>query len=491
MKKYFVILTVLSVMALSACKKQLEEKAFSFLTENNFYQNATDAQSALIGVFNAFQAQTHYQRTVWLITELPGEAFVPTSLEDRLQLHNMNVTPSNAEITSWWNRSYFMINRANDLIKNVPAIKMNEAQKNHIVGAARFLRALGYFDLVRSYGDVPLLLRPVEGASDSLLFPSRTPAAEVYKAIIADLQYAESNCYTKAQLTGNDKGGMVTSHAASALLAKVYLQRGSMPFAEGDDNNKALAQCDKVLAVTGGNGYGLFPNFPDVFSVANENGTEHIFSIQFGPIVTGITSNIVIRMVYPAAMGGAGSFVSTNKFFNEGFAAEDLRRNHTLAKGGTGTNGQPFTVNTPFVFKYREPNYVANSNNSNINWIVLRLADVWLMRSEAINNIDPNDNRKYDGVDTLRHRAGLTLPTQKLRGLVLGKEQFIDSLVKDRYRELFMEGHRRFDLMRLKRFKQMREAAGLPYVATQEWLPIPQNERDANKNLTQNDGYPK
>lgn len=483
MKNYILLIPGLFLLLLTSCKKQLTEKAFSFLTEDNFYRNATDAQSAINGVLAALQPQAYYQRTIYLITELPGDQLVAATLADRLDLSRITYTPTNGEINNWWSNSYTLINRANDVIKNVPPIGMDVPTRNHIVGNARFLRAMAYFDLVRSFGDVPLLLRPLTGAGDSLLFPSRTPSAEVYKAIIADLQFAEANCFAENKIAANRKG-MVSSGAAAGLLARVYLQRASTPFAEGTDNQNALAQCNKVID---SKLYKLTTKYSEVFESDKKNGAEHIFSVQFGPVTTGITSNIILRMFYPQELGGAASFFCRPNFFQSGYSAADsVRKNWNLSnKAGTVTV-------TPFIFKYKDPSWVRNSNNANVNWHVLRYADILLMHSEAMNNVSPNDPAKFAGVDSVRSRAGLKDPTQQLNfANTPTPEAFVDSLLKDRARELCVEGHRRWDLIRLKRYKQAEQAIGITIQDYQFLFPIPQAERDANKNLGQNDGYPK
>jgi hypothetical protein len=186
-------------------------------------------------------------------------------------------------------------------------------------------------------------------------------------------------------------------------------------------------------------------------------------------------------------LGGAAAFFANNNFFNNGYSAADsIRKNWNMAnKVGTANV-------TPFVYKYRDPSYVANSNNSNVNWIVLRYADVLLMQSEALNNINPADPAKFAGVDSVRSRAGLKDVTQQLNFTnTVTPDAFVDSLVKDRARELFIEGHRRYDLIRLKRYKQAMAAVGITVQDFQNLFPIPQTERDANINLGQNDGYPK
>lgn len=481
MKKFFLIAGA-GLMTMTACKKQLEEKPFSFLTLANYYKTADDAQTAITGVFSAMQQQTSYQRTVWLISELPADNLIGNTTAERAELNNFKWTPANAEINNWWKTSYQIISRANDVIKYVPNINMDAVQRNHIVGNARFLRGLTYFNLVRDFGDVPLLLSPITGAGDSSLFPTRASAADVYKAVIDDLKYAEANCLPESKIPSANKG-MVSSGAASTLLGKVYLTRASTTFADPQDNQNALAELNKVIA---SNEYMLLPKYADIFDNDKKNGKEHIFSIQFGPVTTGITSNIILRMFLPSQLGGAGSFFANNNFFQNGYSAADsIRKNWNMAnKVGT-------TSVTPFVYKYRDPGYVKNSNNSNVNWIVLRYADVLLMQSEAMNNINPADPAKFAGANAVRARAGLTDPTQQLNLVnTPTQDAFVDTLVKDRARELFVEGHRKYDLIRLKRYKQAMAAVGITVQDYQFLLPIPQTERDANKNLTQNAGYP-
>jgi hypothetical protein len=195
-------------------------------------------------------------------------------------------------------------------------------------------------------------------------------------------------------------------------------------------------------------------------------------------------------MFYPTGYGGAAAFFVNNNFFNNGYSAVDsVRKNYNMANKAPNASGVLVTV-TPFVYKYRDPGYVSGSNNSNVNWIVLRYADVLLMQSEAMNNINPADPAKFAGVDTVRSRAGLKDITQQLNFTnTVGSDAFVDSLVKDRARELFIEGHRRYDLIRLKRYKQAMAAVGITVQDYQSLLPIPQTERDANIKLGQNFGY--
>jgi len=358
---------------------------------------------------------------------------------------------------------------------------MDVTARNNLLGNAYFLRGMAYFDLVRSFGDVPLVLTPITSPGDSTLFPAKTPAAKIYEQAIADLKLAEINCLPENKITSANKG-MVSSGAASAMLARLYLQRASSPYADAQDNQNALAQCNKVI---GTNLYQLLPKYADVFDCDKKNGPEHIFSVQFGSNGSNITQNITCRMFSPSNLGGSGSFLANTNFFNKGYAAEDtIRRNWNLAnKVGTAAV-------TPFIYKYRDAQWVSGSNNSRTNWIILRYADILLMQSEAMNNLTPNDPAKFDGINKVRARAGLTSPTQQLSLTNTPTQSaFIDTLVNERARELCVEGHRRWDLIRLGRYKQIEAANGFTLKDYQMLLPIPQTELDVNKNLKQNAGY--
>src|SRR5882757_3015746 len=183
MKKYIILLSGVSTLLFASCKKQLTETPYSFLTPTNFYLTAADAQSAINGVLSALQPQAYYQRTIYIITELPGDALMPllTQNQERIDMYKLQYTATNPEINNWWQNSYKLISRANDVIANVPGITMDVPTRNNIVGNAYFLRGMAYFDLVRSFGDVPLILKPITSPGDSSLFPTRIAAATVYQ----------------------------------------------------------------------------------------------------------------------------------------------------------------------------------------------------------------------------------------------------------------------------------------------------------------------
>ncbi|WP_324670939.1 RagB/SusD family nutrient uptake outer membrane protein [Hymenobacter sp. GOD-10R] len=473
MKKKILLLSLCTLGLFTSCEKFLEEKPYDFLTSSNFYQNESDAIAGLNGVFSTMQAQTLYGRTVWLVTELPGDymTVVGATTGDRAELSRFSFTANNGEISFWWVNLYRMISRANDVIEKVPPISMNEANKNNILGNARFLRALGYFELVRSYGDVPLILAPIKGPNDDIR-PSRTPKAQVYDQIIEDLKFAEANCLKENQITATNKG-RVSSGAAAAMLAKVYLTRASTADAKSSDNQDALDACNRVIS---SNLYSLSPVYGDVFLPDKENGPEHIFSVQFD--LPPNVGNIIVRQNLPAALGGFASFTAED-WFVKSYANNDVRKAWNLSnQAGTATLPQYYFN------KFRDDKRIGN--DSRANWLITRYADVLLMQSEAINNINAGDATKYQGINRVRQRAGLApLPTT-----ATSKDAFVDLLVQERAWELCDEGHRRYDLIRLNRLKQVEKAIFNRDINDNFLLfPIPQTEVVLNPNLTQNPGF--
>ncbi|MFC6225060.1 RagB/SusD family nutrient uptake outer membrane protein [Hymenobacter artigasi] len=473
MKKNLVLLSLLTLGLLSSCEKFLEEKPYDFLTASNFYQNEGDAVAGLNGAFSIMQQQRHYGRTAWLVQELGGEYIevVGATTGDRAELNRYTYTANNGEISFWWSSTYLMIARANDVIQKVPPINMDAARKNNLVGNARFLRALGYFELVRSFGAVPLILAPVSGPNDDLR-PARTPTAGVYNQIIDDLKFAEANCLPENQIAATSKG-RVSSGAAAALLAKVYLTRASSADAQAGDNADALAAANRVI---GTNLYSLLPVFGDVFSADKENGAEHIFSVQFD--LPPNVGNIIVRQYLSAAGGGFGSFTATDQFANS-YATADVRKDWTLTnKAGTATLAQYYFN------KFRDDKRIGN--DSRANWLILRFADVLLMQSEALNNLNAADPTKYTGINRVRVRAGLApLPTT-----ATSKAAFVDQLVQERAWEFAQEGHRRFDLLRLGRLQQVEQTVlGRAVPTNALLLPLPQGEILLNPSLVQNPGF--
>lgn len=475
MKKYIITLMgILSLTSFTSCKKMLSEKLHSSLAPSNFYKTESDAEAALNGVFSQLQYQTYYQRTIYLIADLSADIFKPNNASsDRVQLYTATYTPTNGQLYAWWSNIYILIKNANDVITYVPAIGMDDVKKNNILGNAHFLRGMAYFDLVRSYGDVPLVLH---NGGDQDLFPSRASSDSIYNQVISDLQFAEANCLHADQIPGNEIG-RVSSEAASGMLARAYLQRNSTGFAASTDNQSALDECNKIIQYSAAHSdvLTLVPNYADIFDVSKKNGPECIFSIEFGDPPN--NNNITNLMFDPESFGGYASFLPLAAFYNS-FDALDTRK---AVNAGTVVDG------VTYISKYHDPG-VAPGGFGRTNFIVIRYADILLMQSEAMNNINPADVNKFNGINAVRTRAGLGSKLLDFANTPAASD-FVNALVNERLWELCLEGHRRWDLIRLNKFLQIKAAQGFNADQNHVIFPIPQNERDVNKNLTQNPGY--
>lgn len=503
--KYLSLAIVLA--SLSACVK-LDESPKSFISPEQFYKTAGDALSAVNAIYypmvdNSTGAQPIYNRLFYtgldfLTDDLDAGPGSPNA--EVRALAKLTHASTNLRIQQIWTEHYEGINKANIALERIPAIEMDGKLKNRLLGEARFLRGFYYFNLVRLYGDVPLLLKDQTQLSLAELQVARTPKEQVFLQIINDLEAAAS--LFKSGSTG--EAGRATEGAAVSLLSKVYLTRR--------DWANAVKYADAVIA--GPYGYALFDDYAQVFLPAYKNGKEHIFSAQIkgSTISTGhlITSSD-IRSGVPGLKGSYGNqlafyTVGNDNFFSlyKIYSARDKRKRVSFVTYYISpTDGKKYaTINVPgdsvpFINKNWDPNY-ASTGNSDANMNILRFAEIILIDAEAENELNGPTTKAYSAINRIRKRAGLADLTAGLT-----KDQFRDSVYLDRRLELVGECQRYFDLIRqtgtevtgvgpegkgilLKSLKLV----GKTNVAARHYLyAIPQGEIDRNPKLTQNPGW--
>lgn len=471
MKKIHLVLTAFFALTLTSCEKFLEEKPYDFLSENNFFKTEADIRTAINAVYRPYQEQSYYGRTVYLVGDLPGDQIQLLAVSGpRGELISYTFSNTNTEIANWWNNSYVVINRANDVLDNIKANTALSAEKKAPLEAeTRFLRALAYFSLVLGFGDVPMPLTATKAGADLQL--PRSPRADVYKTIVADLQFAEANLPLESKIAAAEKG-RPSKGAAAGLLARVLLTRAYLPFADAGDF-KAVA--DRCAQLVDSKEYRLLPNYADVFAVEKENGPEHVFSIQFDlpPNVGNVTPN----MFLPLQLQGFGSLPAQPEFVAS-FAKEDTVRSNTIFLRRLSN------VTLPNVWPYKYVDPLRIGNDSRVNWPVLRYADVLLMQSEALNQLSPGDPKKYEGINAVRARVKLA-PVANLPD----KAAFADAVLNERKFELCFEGQRRWDLIRMGKLATLNGPYGRKIEDKHVFFPIPQTELDLNPKLTQNPGY--
>lgn len=482
----YICLAIVGVITMG-CEKFLDEQPRSSIGGDGFFQTQADA---LAGVNAAYSALTgHYNGNAWYFGDISTEVANRGELTGGLDV--MDYTSADPVFRDFWTTMYRGINYANSVIKRVPEMAINEQVRDRYVGEAKFLRALFYFELVRGFGGVPLITEPTENTANNSL--PRAAAAEVYQLIVSDLQAAAAAL--PPSYSGADRG-RATSGAAQGLLAKVYLTQGDWQNAR-----------DAAQAVISSESYSLFENFADVFKLANENGKEHLFSVQFtsGNERGGgssLTSSFASRNPNILLNGAiAGTAIATERPFYDAVPDHYRKRISMVAEFPSPYYPEITATGTaqagPAPMKYWDPTF-GQQVGGDANWIVLRYADVLLMFAEAENELSGPTDAAYDAVNAVRKRArdengnGID-EAQELAELPnlegLSMEAFREAIWEERRMELCFEGHHRWDLLRTGRFVEVMTASGRNAEAKHELFPIPLLELQANPALTPNTGY--
>tara|TARA_B100001093_G_scaffold403823_1_gene391900 strand:- start:523 stop:2097 length:1575 start_codon:yes stop_codon:yes gene_type:complete len=478
--KYYI--TIFLVIASFTSCNVLDEEPFTQPSTENFYQNETDALAALTSVYARLKSGIGYYK----------QQFMPTlfaSSDQGLSTYLYNefkrgiVTSTNQSLNNLWKELYLGIRDANNVIANVPDIEMDEELKNRIIGEAKFLRALNYFNLVRCFGEVPLRTQPVEAGNDQGLPVSSI--VEIYDLIIDDLNFAANHCWGRNETRGNYTNdlGRATNTAAHAILAKVYTRIASskrtasegvlgndlyLEFPESYVNYYQYAkdECDSAISGQGFNLSGSLEEWVSIFDADNGNNPEMIFDVQ-GSSLTG-QGTAVSNLFTPRNAGLSGSgFGGNNKlkplFINNRIDKFDNRfQNSIITQYETST--RIFNINqwsTGYVPTNTETGntlgtlwqiwtakYIdseaTTEYTSRQNWHIIRLADVYLMRAEANAEISSNPAAANDDINILRNRVGMS--EVDYSSFIM--TSFREELLKERAVELYMEGHRFFDLTR-------------------------------------------
>lgn len=470
---------MLATAVLPACKKSfIEAQPISTASVDAVYKTDKDFQDAVVGIYTMMRTQ--YQ-DFWIFGDLRSDnswhALGNDAFLVSVNTFSMN-SSANLMINSW--RNYFsMINRANLVIKNIadadPALVTN---KDRHLAEAKFLRAFAYFDVVRIWGDVPLLTEPISIQQGYEM--TRVPVERIYnELIIPDLIEAESKLdpkYSGVNL------GRATKGAASAILGRVYM------------NLRDFANAETKLKEVTTMGYALLPNYNDLFDYSKEeHHSEYIFDVEYQEGGLGLGASFSNKFLPKSAgsaadlfygiKGGAQEMNSpTVEFFNA-FDPADLRRDVTVSKGYYDANGvwQGFLQIETFTKKYLTPTPAIG--DSKVNWKVIRYADVLLMLAEALNE-NGKTEEALPFINQIRERAGL--PDYGL----MSQDEFRDRVANERRFELGMEGVRWFDLVRTGKALSILEATGMkPFMNV---FPLPLIEVQIINDpavLPQNPGY--
>jgi len=475
MKKVTYLLMISLGLSLFSCESNLDEVPLSFLEESNSFNSAEDANSAIGAVY-------HRLRGIYGMNMINMGDLTADDLEVRpenglaSEIDKLLFNSAHPWFNSFYTNSYILIDRANRVIENVPNIAMEDEEKQRIIAEAKFLRALAYFNLVRSFGDVPLVISVTDDITNVQI--ERTDSEEVYEFIIKDLIEAEVNLplsYSEENMVGR-----ATKGAAKAILSKVYLTVGQWENAA----KKSKEVIDLGI-------YDLFPSYEDVFQPENRNGREHIFSVQYSCILSEYGSsmaiNFAIYFTYPINLGG-GSYQVTPEYADS-FLQGDSREGVAVIYEKELADGTIVESRTgPHTDKYWDPMPCGSSSARN-NFMVIRYADVLLMYAEALNELGGPNQEAYQAINKVRQRARTGNDSQLVDLEGLNQAEFRDAVLQERSWELAFEGHRRWALLRTGTYIEKMNASGIPAEEKHLLYPIPINQMDINLALTQNPGY--
>jgi hypothetical protein len=481
---YFGIL-IISVGLNFGCKKFLTVDPPYSQDVENFFQSPEDYDRALTGAYDMLQGSF---MTLW-IGEIASDNAIAggESVNDSQGLHqidDMTHGGVNNELRNVLRWNYTGITRANYILENKDNIDF--VGKDHIIAEAKFLRAYYYFELVKYFGDVPLIIDKRIGIEEALQIP-RSPKAEVYAQIEKDFSEAAQVLNPMAS-----QKGRATKGAALAFLGKVYLYQNKF--------SEAFSTFDEVI---NSGIYSLIPNYNDLFSVANENNSETIFDVQYTGLEGGSYGCLIclegnaavgfqgIRQYNGPVYGDGNSYNLPTQALYDAFSSIDPRRGATIldieafiaaqpdassityAQGAGGHTGY---YNNKYIKRQGEIGLPDNDLTSPVNYRVMRYADVLLMAAEAHYQTG-NTSKAQQLVNQVRVRAGVP-------GLAVNS---INVIYKERRFELSGEGLRFFDLVRTGQAADFIQGF-IP--GKHEVFPIPQVEIDlAGGSWPQNSGY--
>ena len=479
MNKNIIYIVIAGLFMLSSCGKDfLSPAPVSSIGSETFYTNDIELETGVVNMYDGIKGinstvtdDNHGIQVEYQITEMRSDNTKTKSSEgEQAQFEQFAVQPTNGVVADYYRSFYNVIYRANVVLANIGAAE-SEATANQFEGEARFVRAYAYFNLVRLFGEIPLVDHIIPPTDETTPY-DRRPVSEVYDLIVSDLTTAEAKL---SSTIGNTYKGRASAGAAQALLAKVYLTLGQYADAQ--------AMCEKVI---NSGDFSLEPNFNDVFYTERNN--EIIFAIEYNGGVNSTSQNFSSEW-----MNAVGRTSGINYVTPEAVAALD-------ALGGDRTQ-YSYREDLSQAGNYQVVKYLPNGEDGGADgktfnadpttagndWIVLRYADVLLMHVEAIMGANPvtGDAAALVSFQAVRDRAGLTTP-------VVGITK--DELLDERRVELAFEDQRLFDLIRFgvaeSVLGQFATDNGYLFSPTDLLLPIPQSEIGLSKGqMGQNPGY--
>jgi len=517
MKNLNKIILSVSILAFTGCSKDLLDKTpKDRLSPSTFFQNEAQCKMALMGIYNAIQPNAtpaHFYQFDYM----SDNGYCQDSWQGSKEVGEWLTNSSSWAPYAKWTQDYTIIARANEFLQDVTAATVSDAVKAQMSAEAKFLRGYAYADLITYFGDVPLITK-VQTLAEA--YVSRNAKADVLTQVLTDLTDAAGALPTS--YSGSDVG-RATKGAALAYKAKVLLY-----------NKKYTDAAQAALDVINLNAYSLYPDYASLFDESHENNAEVIFDIQYIPttqaqpwpsaalsLSSWPTANVTSDMINSYYMtnglpitNAASGYNAQNPFVNR-----DPRLAASVVLPGSKFGSSTFIPALDQVPCGARPRKyasigIADVNNNSLNTILMRYADVYLMRAEALIESGSTAQEIYTLIDKVRARVNM--PTvEAVEGTGLNQTQLRAIVRHERRVEFYNEGTRYADMLRWQdatlvhdvygydksllsdpsssatwTFKQIKMETRT-FDAAKGWLwPVPQADIDINKKLLPNNpGY--
>lgn len=440
------------VLFAGGCDNVLTTTPRSNVPADQLIVDSKSALGALTGAYDGLQSLSYYGLDIQLLGDLPADNSTWVGTYQFLgQIENNRIAADNPEVTDMWTAIYRQIDRDNVILTRVPEVTaIDDATKDQVMGDAYFLRALGYSNLVKFWGAVPMPLAPVQSADDASKY-TRTPVLDVYTQILSDLDAAASRIKNKTNKR------RATPMAVEAIRARVLFYRASVPGANAAaDYQAALDAANVVLA---GRDTLTVP-FGNLFSATGTDTDEDIFRVSF-------TAAEYNELGYYWLYAGRTEVRPTKELAST-FKPGDLRAPYTFGPRTSGSS-QLQATKWPTTSGTEHPH-------------VIRLAEVVLIKAEALARL----NRLAEAVDEynkVRIRAGL--PKHVLGVDVTTQADVLSAIMLERRHEFAFEGDRWPDLVRAGLAGSVKSLTDPGFVL----FPIPLRDITTTPGLTQNPGY--
>ncbi|AQG79564.1 RagB/SusD family nutrient uptake outer membrane protein [Spirosoma montaniterrae] len=480
-------LIVVGTLCLTGCKDFLKEEVFSQLAPENYLKTKEGLTSVLYETY-AKAANMNSNNSIYVLGPQEFVTDILYQSGDNVEatirnFREFNWDPTMDFLTQNWDSYYQCIRNANIIIENIPSSNLSATEKTVYEAEARFLRAVSYYKLYFFFGTVPLRTSSSQGLS----LP-RASEIELKQFIDTELKFALEKL--------PNPGAEVQKYRAHKAAAAGYLLKFYLNTKNWNEANTVSAQFLNSFK-----NYSLFPTYKDMFKVENKNNSEYIWVRPAFASSDRTTANSWSNVSFPDNFKSAPEiglvFKSTwlnwpnefriyDKFYNT-FEAGDKRKDLMITYY-INTSDQRVELrgkDNIRSFKYwPDPNNVGAAHGNDIPEI--RLADIFLSRAEALNEINGPGPEAIQLVNQVRARAGLV--NLKLESITT-KEAFRELILLERGHEFFNEGHRRMDLIRTGKFISDAQARGKNAQPFHLVFPIPQVVIDSDPVIQQNPNY--